>query len=301
MKFKLKSFLFFIIPFLIITLIIDFGLAQEKDEAEIRSAFKAFQQGVDSLDKSIPSKIVTENFQAGFASLYNMLTEAYAQAKIPFPMEIGHVKILGDGRAKVETYINPAKNLIVFTLEKKGGAWKLCHSEGILLPIFSVPEMPYKDIYQIPEDNRGWMMAERDMAHRSRVFEKIKSLAGDQAAKDFFLDGPGYRAAMDAWLPFIEGAAQFALFFTIIEKNYYGANYLITIATTDEAEIHCNPLMELNVLQRCSFAPKFTQEQFKELFEYIMKQRAEYCGLKISFTYYDLMCVIRLKRIPGKN
>lgn len=297
MEFNPKSFAFLILPLIFIALPADISLAQEKDVAEIRTVFKIFQQGVDSLDMSIPSKIATEKFQAGFASLYKVLVDAYAEAKIPFPMEIGHVKILSDGRAKAETYINPAKNLIVFTLEKGGGVWKLCHSESILLPIYSIPEMPYKDIYQIPADKRGWMMAERDMAFQSRVYEKIRNLEGAQAAKDFFLDGPGYRAAMDAWLPFVEGAAQFALFFTIIENNYYGANYLITGATEDEAEIHCNPLIELNVLQRCSFSPKFTQDQFKELFEHIMKQRAEYCGLEISFTYYDLMCVIRLKKI----
>ncbi len=297
MEFNPKSFVFLILPLLFIALFMDISLAHKKEGTEIRSVFKTFQQGVDSLDKSVPSKITTEKFQAGFASLYNMLIEAYAQAKIPFPMEIGHIKILSDGRAKVETYINPAKNRFVFTLEKNDGVWKLCHSEGILLPIYSIPEMPYKDIYQIQKDKRGWMMAERDLAFQSRVYEKIRNLEGAQAAKDFFLDGPGYCAAMNAWLPFVEGAAQFALFFAIIQKNYYGANYLITDATMEQAEIHCNPLMELNMLQRSSFSPKFTQEQFKELFEHIMKQRAEYCGLEISFTYYGLMCVIRLKKI----
>jgi len=272
------------------------GSAQERAENEVRAVFTALQQGVDARDTSIPSKLATEKFRAEFSSLYSMLIDAYAQANIPFPLEVGHVKILSDGRAKAETYLNPARNLIVFTLNREKGAWKLNHSEGILLPIFTAPVMPYREVHRIPDEQRGWMMAERDLAFQSRVFEKITAIEGEQAALDFFLDGPGYWTAMDAWLPFIEGAAQFALFFTIIENNYYGVNYLITQATMDEAEIHCNPLVELNVLQRAQFHPKLSYDQFKRLFEHRMKQRAEQCGLEISFHYSDVSCRISLKK-----
>ncbi|MFZ5519278.1 MAG: hypothetical protein ACOY90_21785 [Candidatus Zhuqueibacterota bacterium] len=272
------------------------SFAQEQAEADIRGIFTLFQQGVDSRDTTVARRIASGKFLPGFTPLYTLLVDGYSRANIPFPLEIGHVKILSDGRAKVETYLNPARNLIIFTLCREDGAWKLCHSEGILLPIFAVPEMPYREVYRIPEDQRGWMMAERDLAFQSLVFEKIKAIEGEQAAMDFFLDGPGYWTAMDAWLPFIEGAAQFALFFTIIENNYYGANYLITHATSDEAEIHCNPLVELSVLQRARFYPKFSFDQFKQLFEYRMRQRAEHCGLEITFYYADAMCRISLKK-----
>jgi hypothetical protein len=41
----------------------------------------------------------------------------------------------------------------------------------------------------------------------------------DGTTGDFFLDGPGYKVAMNAWLPFLEGAAQFAFYFVIMEHR----------------------------------------------------------------------------------
>ena len=145
------------------------------------------------------------------------------------------------------------------------------------------------------------MLAERDMAFRCRVFDKLKNSIDEKTAQGFFLDGPGYQVAMDAWLPFVEGAAQFALFFTILEKNYYGAKYKIENAFEDEAEIHCKPLIELDVLKRAYFYPKMTIEEYKQFYTSIMKSRAKACGLDIIINFDDINCVIKLKKKEKNN
>ncbi|MFO7889344.1 MAG: hypothetical protein R6V04_03290 [bacterium] len=237
------------------------GVAQENAENEIRATFLKFQKGVEQGETDTGPQLTTEQFSSSFIPFYNQLANVYSKAKIPFPVEISHLKILRDGRAKVETRINPGKDLFVFTLKKKDKVWKFCHLECILFPIHSVPSMPYKDTYDIPHEKRGFMMAELNLHRKSSTYEVIKNLSDEQTAKNFFLDGPGYKAALDAWLPFIEGAAQFALFFAITENNYWGAHYIVTKADFENAEVVCSPLIELDVLQRSYHYPKFSIEE----------------------------------------
>ena len=273
------------------------GIAQESQEDEVRAVLSKFQKGIEQGDIELGPQLTTKPFSSSFIPFYNMLAKLYSEADIPFPVEINYLKILRDGMAKVETRINPGKDLFVFTLKKEGGVWKFCHYENILFPVHSIPDLPYKNTYKIPERQRGFMMAESEMARKSYTYETIKKLADEQTARDFFLDGPGYKAAMDAWLPFIEGAAQFALFFTITENNYYGTNYIITQADFDYAEVVCEPLIELDVLQRSYHQPKFTMEHYKEIFEAVMGQRAEVCGLNIEILYKGINCTIKLRRV----
>lgn len=78
----------------------------------------------------------------------------------------------------------------------------------------------------------------------------MKEHLGQEYADNFFLDGPGYKVAMDAWLPFIEGAAQFAFYFVIIESNFYGSRCEVIQADYDKAEVYCSKLAALEVLKR---------------------------------------------------
>jgi hypothetical protein len=276
-------------------------MAQENAEDEVRAVIAKFRKGVEQGDIDLGPQLTTKPFSSSFIPFYNMLAKLYSEAGIPFPVEINYLKILRDGMAKVETRINPGKDLFVFTLKKEGGIWKFCHYENILFPVHSIPDLPYKNAYKIPERQRGFMMAESEMARKSYTYETIKKLADEQTAMNFFLDGLGYRAAMDAWLPFIEGAAQFALFFTITENNYYGTNYMVTQADFDYAEVVCEPLIELDVLEKSYHHPKFSAEQYKEIFEAVMRQRAEVCGLDIEILYEGINCTIKLHRIKEED
>ena len=105
-----------------------------------------------------------------FVALYGSLVEGYQKYQQPMPMEIGHIKILKDGRAKVETYLNPRRDLFVFTMTKENDQWKFSHQEGTLFPIFEFPRLPYTEILQLPHNKVGFMMVEGDLALKSRVF-----------------------------------------------------------------------------------------------------------------------------------
>lgn len=276
-------------------------LAQaESTEAEVTDALMKFKMGIDRADTTVGLQLAAKG-NSSFINLYNLLVNGYRQAGVAFPMEIGHIKILMDGRAKAETYLNPAKNLFVFTLKKEAGDWKICHTEGIRFPIYEIPNLPYDQIYELPTETRSWTIAEIEIAFESRIYFQLKQDHGEEFARNFFLDGPGFRVGMDAWLPFIEGAAQFAIYYAILETNHYGSTCTITKASDDEAEIRFASLTKLEVLKRAYFYPKFTLDEYQKLYRLIMENRARACGLEIEIIIEEANCHIILKRAGNKE
>jgi hypothetical protein len=297
MRRKIKSLLSVLSFFSLAILLSLYTLSQAKiPQDDVREVLQKFKQGIDQGDKTVGPQLTTGEYAPLIVSLYDSLVDGYKKFKIPFPMEIGHVKILKDGRAKAETYLNPGKNLFVFTLIKEAGSWKISHMENIRFPLYDIPALPYREVYQLPQDKRSSMMAERDMAFKSFIFAQLEKDHGKEFASNFFLDGPGFRVAMDAWLPFVEGAAQFALFYAIIESNYYGSKCLVTKATEEEAEIHLAPLRDLEILKVASFNPKIPTDEYKNLYARIMKDRAAACGLDIDVSFQDTGCILKLRK-----
>jgi hypothetical protein len=272
------------------------GQTVSEEEQQVLETIQQFKAGIEQGDLELGSKITTENFYPFFKGFYESLAKVYSQYKAIFPMEIGHLKILKSGLAKIELYINPAKNLFIFTLTKEDGRWKICHNEGIRFPLYSIPGLPYKDIYEIPEENRKFMTAEMELNFKTWVYFYMKDRFGETQAQNFFLDGPGYKVAMDAWLPFIEGAAQFALYFVIMESNFYGSQCEVIAADYNEAEVECSQLAALTVLRRGHAVPKFSYEEYTDLFTHIMINRAEHCGLDLYIAYKETGCTIKIKR-----
>ncbi len=271
------------------------------EEEQVRKTLERFKKGIEQGDIETGEKITTEEFYPFFKGFYDSLAKIYSQYNASFPMEIGHLKILSDGRAKVELYINPAKNLFIFTLKKEGSQWKICHNEGIRFPLYSIPELPYEEIYEIPADKRKFMIAETELNFMTRVYFYLKEQLGPEHAENFFLDGPGYKVAMDAWLPFIEGAAQFAFYFVIIESNFYGSKCEVIQSDFNRAEVSCSQLAALEVLKRGHAVPKFKYEEYTNLLRTIMEHRAEHCGLGIEMSFEDTTCRIKIARSEGQE
>lgn len=266
------------------------------DEQDIRLVLAKFKKGIDTGDRKLGSQLAAGSYKFQFEALYGSLVETYQNYQEPMPLEVGHIKILKDGRAKVEAYLNPGRDLIVFTLAKDGTEWKFSHQEGILFPIFDFPDLPYKEILQLPRERVGFMIAERDLAFKSIVYRQIEKEHGAAAARDFFLDGPGFKTAMDAWLPFLEGAGQFATFLAVLESNYYGSGCVVTRATEQEAEIQFRPLRDLQALKIAVFSPKLSAEEYQSLYTHIMKNRAAACALDIDISIQDTDCVLRIRK-----
>ena len=270
------------------------GSSQE--EQRIMETLDRFKAGIENGDFGVASQITTKDFYPFFKGFYESLAKVYSQYEMSFPMEIGHFKILESGKAKVELYINPAKNLFIFTLEKENGQWKISHNESIRFPLYSVPELPYKDVYEIPATKRRFMTAEIELNFKTWVYFYLKEHQGLEKAVSFFLDGPGYKVAMDAWLPFLEGAAQFAFYFVIMESNFYGSECEVIHADYDEAEVFCSQLASLEVLKRGHAVPKFSYDEYTQLLMAIMEHRAQHSGLDIALSFEDSSCRIKIKR-----
>jgi hypothetical protein len=301
MKRKCKPWVLLTIFFICCTLLFAEVQTQTKspEEEQVRKTLELFKKGIEQGDIETGEKITTEEFYPFFKGFYDSLAQVYSQYNASFPMEIGHLKILKDGRAKVELYINPARNLFIFTLKKEDRQWKICHNEGIRFPLYSIPDLPYKEIYEIPIEKRKFMTAETELNFMTRVYFYLKERLGQEHADNFFLDGPGYKVAMDAWLPFIEGAAQFAFYFVIIESNFYGSECRVIQADFDQAEVYCSQLAALEVLKRGYAVPKFRYEEYTTLLTAIMEHRAKHCGLDIEMSFEDTTCRIKVTRSEG--
>ena len=95
--------------------------ADAQEEHKVRETLKRFKEGVESGNLEVGAQITTEDFFPFFKGFYESLAKGYSRYKMAFPMETGHLKILKSGKAKVELFINPTKNLFIFTLEKENG------------------------------------------------------------------------------------------------------------------------------------------------------------------------------------
>jgi len=266
------------------------------DESGVRAALARFKQGIDKGDKTLGGKLVTGFFGPQIIGLYDGLVKAYAEYRAPMPMEVGRIKIRRDGRAKAEVRLNPNRDLFIFTLVREDGTWKFSHMEGILIPMFEPPQTPTDEIPTVPETTRGFMMAERDLAFKSRVYRTLAAEKGEAAARGFFLDGTGSKAAMEAWFPFLEGAVQFAVYLAVLEANYYGSPCRITRATEEDAEVLFHPLHDLEVLQVAVFNPKLSVEEYQALFREVLSNRAEACGLAADVFFEGQDCRIAIRR-----
>jgi hypothetical protein len=269
---------------------------QDREECLVKETLKRFKDGIEKGELETGSLITTKEFYPFFKGFYESLAKGYSQYKISFPMEIGHLKILKSALAKVELFINPAKNLFVFTLKKEGGQWKIVHNEGIRFPLYSIPELPTEEFYTIPAEKRSFMNAEMDLNFKTRVYFYLKKHRGEEKASAFFLDGPGYKVAMEAWLPFLEGAAQFAFYFAIMETNFFGSSCEIIRADYDEAEVLCSSLAALEVLKRGHAVPKFSYEEYIRLYTAILKHRAQHCGLDVKMSFEDSSLRLIIKK-----
>jgi hypothetical protein len=267
-----------------------------QEEQKVMETLEKFKGGIEKGDLDLASQITTKDFYPFFKGFYESLVKVYSQYDAPFPMEIGHLKILQDGRAKVELYINPAKNLFIFTLHNEDGMWKISHNEGIRFPLYTIPQLPYRDVYEIPAEKRKFMTAEMELNFKTWAYFFLKEQLGQEKATHFFLDGPGYKVTMNAWLPFLEGAAQFAFYFVIMESNFYGSKCEVLKADYDEAEVFCPQLAFLEVLKRGHAVPKFTYNEYTRLFSAIMEHRARTCGLDLELSFERTSCRMKIKR-----
>jgi hypothetical protein len=267
-----------------------------QEEQGVRETLFLFKDGIEKGDLETGARITTREFYPFFKGFYDSLARGYSQHKISFPMQIGHLKILRSGVAKAELYINPAKNLFVFTLKKEDGMWKISHNESIRFPLYAVPVLPAKEMHEIPEEKRRFMNAEIDLNFKTRVYFYLKDLQGQKKASAFFLDGPGYKVAMEAWLPFLEGAVQFAFYFAIMESNFYGSVCEVNEASYGKAEVFCPSLATLEVLKRGHAVPKFSYAEYTQLFTSIMQHRARRCGLDVEISFEDTSCWLKITR-----
>ncbi len=258
---------------------------------DIQHLLGRFKGAIEAGSGDMATEFVAEGpFSAVVAGLCQMLQKACAGRTLP--MEVGTIKILSDGRAKAVTYITEGRNRFVFTFVQENGNWRISQIENILLPLYSIPETPCEEILRIDDDQRAWISSEMEVVQISRIYDELKKGMGKEYAQHFFRDCPGYKVAVDAWLPFIEGAAQFILYTAVLETNLRGSRCIVTEADEKKATLVMRPMAHLEVLRRASFIPKIPEDEYRELFISIMEDRAKHCNLSLEIDFKETECSI---------
>jgi len=258
---------------------------------EISSVLAKFRLGIETGDENAAQELVSRGpFSSVILAFYQMLQKAYMGRT--FPMDVEKVKILKDGRAKAVAYLTEDRGRFVFTLVRSRNQWKISHLETILIPLHSVPPTPYDGILRLDDEQRALISSEQEVHFVSRVYKELKETGGKEYAQRFFLDGAEFKVAMDAWLPFIEGAAQFALYTAVMEANLWGSKCTVMHADENRAELVLHPHAHLDVIRRAFFRDKIGEEEYRELYSLVMKDRAKHCQLDLSISFEDVKCTI---------
>ena len=268
---------------------------------EINDLLMIFKKGIESGDESIREGLIAKNVgplskavSLMFPQLCQMLQTQY-QGK-EFPMKVEKIKIRQNGKAKAATLVTEEEERIVFTFIQENGKWRISHFEGILFPLFDLPDTPYHDVLKLEDRIRGWVSAENELAFMSKVYKELENQSNRENAVKFFLDGAGYKIAMDAWLPFIEGPAQYILYTAVIETNLRGSMCTVTEISEDHAKLEMRPMAHLEVLKRAVFNPKLSYSEFEDLYSVVTQDRARHSNLDISLEFDDTNCTIIAKR-----
>jgi hypothetical protein len=230
-------------------------------------------------------------------AFYKMLQKAYMGRD--FPMDVQRIKILRDGRAKAVTYLTEDRERFVFTLVRSKDQWRISHLETILIPLHTIPNVPYDQILKLDDEQRAWMCSEQEIHIISRIYKELKEIGGKDYAQRFFMDGAGFKVAMDAWMPLIEGPPQFVLYTAIMESNLRGSKCTVMQADENRAELVMHPLAHLEVIRRAFFRDKIGQDEYKELYTLVMRDRAKHCELDISIGFQDINCTVVVTARPG--
>jgi hypothetical protein len=268
---------------------------------EIKKILNEFKCGIEYGDDTIGGKLIARNagplseaLSVMFPQLCQMLQTQYKGRELP--MEIERIKILRNGKAKAATQITEEKSTLVFTLIQEEGEWRISHFEGILFPLFDPPNTPYHDVLKLEDKIRSSISAENELAFLSKVFKEREKQTGKEYAQQIFLDGAGYRIAMDSWLPFFEGPEQYIIYTAIMETNLRGSNCTVTEINEEQATLVMEPLAHLEVIQRAALNPKLSYNEYTDLYTVITQDRAKHCNLNISIDFNGNNCTITAKQ-----
>jgi hypothetical protein len=257
---------------------------------DVSSFFDRLKTGIERGDEGTARRLMGEGqlaraFFPMFETIVGMLQKEYKGKT--FPLQIERTRILSDGRAKVAVLQPENDTRCVFTLLPEQDEWKLSYMEFMMMPLYSIPDTPYQDILRLDDQLRSMISAELEIVQISNMYHVLNARDGKEAAQRFFLDGGGFRVEMDAWLPFIEGAAQFALYTAILETNLRGSTCTLPEASEERATLEMKPMAHLDRLRAAQFANKIPETEYKELCREIMADRARHCSLALEIRFED--------------
>lgn len=174
-----------------------------------------------------------------------------------------------------------------FDFIEENNSWKLCFIEGITLPVDKIDNLPYKDFKSLPE-KEIWINTERNISKTVHYYCKLKDLLGADEALEWFLDGAGEFLCAKSWVPFYKESKAFIIFSAWIENRINGETVSVDVFTDSRCEIRFIDHLWFKVYHTAShIKPQITLDEYKNIFEYIWKDRAKHAGWSIEFEYTD--------------
>ncbi len=188
----------------------------------------------------------------------------------------------------------PVTYCFSFLITEQG--WFYHHLEAIQIRLDRTGEPPVSDFPDVPEQTKNWMRNERFVSNQIWLYNQISREKGREQALWWFLDGPGYAVNAQTWVPFVEPARAFILFFCWDQAKLWGDAVVLEKLADDEAVVRIHSHV-LEMYERTAHLKTWLpEEEYRGFWEAIWRNRAEASGWGVEITYEDTVAVFRFTR-----
>ena len=185
---------------------------------------------------------------------------------------------------------------LCFSFLIEDGEWFYHHLEAIQIRLDRTGEPPVSDFPDLPDETKNWMRNERFVSNQIWLYKQLAEEKGWERALWWFLDGPGYAVNARTWVPFVEPARDYILFFCWDQAKLWGDE--VTLERLDDTvavvriRSHVLELWERTAHLRTWLS----REEYIGFWEGIWRSRAEASGWDVEITYVGTTAVFRFTR-----
>jgi len=175
----------------------------------------------------------------------------------------------------------------LFSFIIEDGQWYFNHLEAIFIRLDKIGALPTSEFLDLTENQKIWARNEIRVSKMIQLWTYLKNWKDEEAAFNYFKDGPGFFVGAKTWVPFVPPPKAFILYLCWYQSNLYG-NWLSLVKLEDNAAVvKMRPLYFLLYRQASHIKPQISLEDYRKLFETIWIDRAEAAGWKLIIEYQE--------------
>jgi len=175
-----------------------------------------------------------------------------------------------------------------FDFVQRGDRWLLYFVDGVTIPIRSIDHLPFSDF---PDPRTGesathFGLMEEHISFRLKVYQRVKEKEGKTEALSWLADGLGRRVGAAAWFPYFSPRKAFIVSTAWSERRMYRQHVVIEEFGDDRCVLLFRDHVWFKMYAAAAqIHARFDQEEYREIFEHIWRDRANHSGWDASFSY----------------